>query len=1208
MKKKWMKWLFMRNYELRKILSIMRLSLILLFCGLQLASAKVGAQAKVTVGQKEVTYLDLFAQIKEQTGFTVVYSNNELDKNKVIKAGFVGMELKEVLDNVLAGTGLCYELMDEFVILKIAPKEEKKMLKIIGVVTDKSKLPLPGVTVTVKGTTLGTATDMDGRYQLMVPQIESIALLFSFVGMETQEVKYVGKDTINVVMKESAELLDEVVVYTGYQKIDKRHLSSAVTSIRMDEIKTPGVSTVDQLLQGRVPGMIFMQNSGQVGAAPKLRIRGTSTVLGNQEPLWVVDGIIQTDPVNVDPARLNDLDFVNLLGNAISGLNPDDIEQIDVLKDASATALYGTRAGNGVIVITTRKGKQGPPRISYSVTGTLSRRPRYSDKAVNMMNSKERIDVSREMIERKMHYTNVTNWIGYEAAYLDFSNGRIGFDEYKRLVDRYETINTDWFDIICKDAFSHSHTLSLSGGSENIKYYASIGYNDDASTLRGEGTKRYTTSLNVSADYNKWYVQFALSGSSMERHYNPSSLNLMSYAYTTSRAIPLRNEDGSLYYYERGNTQSYLNGFNVVNEMNNSDDNMITNSLNVRANLVYKILSSLRLDATFSYGTSNSNQEIWYGENSYYIQSLRGDRTERNDLAPMGGELQKSDVRNKSYTARVQVNFDKNLDKDYRHMLSVSGGAEVSSTSYNSFNIIRRGYLKDRGKTFADIPTTNTGFYEWLRQYGTGTITESESNKVGLYATVGYIYDNRYVVNLSVRSDATNNFGSRSNFLPTWGASARWEIKEDLFKDVEQIDVLALKASVGYQGNMLESESPNLIIEHGIFNNVYEDNTATVKNFPNPNLKYEKKLSTNYSLDFSFWNRLVNGSVSYFYNKTKNAFLNKTVSKINGVSQYVVNRGNISNTGFELVLNFTPINNLNGSAEKRGFTWRFDPQFGQVVNKLIKRAINNRNNVFQDEITYNDLLNGSLEIANKPLGTFYSYKFQGLEPENGKPLFYNTNQEEFEEKYNSMESKEDVYFMVLEESGTRIPVLQGGVSNYFGYRNFSLSFNFTYSFGNKIRLLKMCSEYATQTPSPYANMRREFVNRWRRPGDENKTNIPALVVNDGSIMVSTQETPWWLYKSYSFASDRYQMYDNSDIRVVNGRYLRLQSLQFQYRLEDSFCKKLRISSAYVTLSGTNLFTWCAKELKGQDPEQSGTSDVINLSVRPTYSLNLNVTF
>ncbi len=1171
-----------------------------------------GQNKRVSLDCKEKPLTEALKQLERLSGYYKMNFNySELQTYKVT-ATIKDKTVPEAVDVLLTGLPLKKSINGKFIVIAVNESMKKSTTtnprKLTGRVVDEKGLPLPGVSVTVNGTTIGTATDMDGNYQLTIQQAGGVPLIFSFVGMETQEVKTGGKETVDVVMKESTEMLDEVVVYTGYQKIDKRHLTSAVTSLKMDDIKTPGITSVDQLLQGRVPGMIYMQNSGQTGASPKLRIRGTSTVLGNQEPLWVVDGIIQTDPVNVDPSRLNDLDFVNLLGNAISGLNPDDIEQIDVLKDASATALYGTRAGNGVIVITTRKGKQGPPKISYSVTGTLSTRPRYSDRGVNMMNSKERIDVSREMIERKMHYSNVTNWIGYEEAYLDYSNGLIGFDEYQRLVDRYETINTDWFDIICKDALSLSHTLSLSGGSDRIKYYASVGYNDESSTLRGEGTKRYTTSLNVSADYNKWYMQFALSGSVMDRHYNPSDLNLLNYAYTTSRAIPLYNEDGSLYYYEKGNTQSYLNGFNVLNEMENSDDNTNTNSLSVRANLVYKILPSLKLDGTFSYSTSNTNQEIWYGEDSYYIQSLRGDRTAYNDLVPMGGQLQRIDTRNKSYTGRIQLNFDKNLDKDCLHMFSASAGAEVSSTFYNTFDIVRRGYLKDRGKTFADISTEYSGYYNWLRTSGTGTITESKSNKVGLYATLGYIYNNRYMVNLSVRSDATNNFGTRSNFLPTWGASARWEIKEDLFKNVKQIDVLALKASVGYQGNMLDTESPNLIIEHGNYSNVYEDYTAKVTNFPNPDLKYEKKLSTNYTLDFSLWNRFLSGSVSYFYNKTKDAFLNKTVSKINGVSQYVVNRGNITNTGFELVLNFTPINNLNGSATKRGFTWRFDPQLGQVVNKLVKRAINNRTNVFQDEITYSDLLNGSLEIAGKPLGTFYSYKFKGLDSKTGKPLFYDTDQEEVEEKYDAMDSKEDVYFSVLEEAGTRIPVLQGGISNYFGYRNFSLSFNFTYSFGNKVRLLKMCSEYATQTPSPYANMRKEFVNRWRRPGDENKTDIPAIVVDDATLLVNTKEIPWWLYKSYSFATDRYQMYDNSDLRVVDGRYLRLQSLQFQYRFEDSFCKKLHLSSAYLTLAGTNLFTWCSKKLKGQDPEQSGTSSVINLSVRPTYSLNLNVTF
>ncbi|MFR4036756.1 MAG: TonB-dependent receptor plug domain-containing protein [Butyricimonas faecalis] len=293
-----------------------------------------------------------------------------------------------------------------------------------------------GVTVIVKGLAMGTSTDNNGHYSLNLPRVDNLSLLFSFIGMETEEVKYAGKDTINVVMKEIVSELEEVVVNTGYQRIDARKNASAITSVRAEDIITPGLQTIDQMLEGHVPGMIFMQNSGQIGAAPRLRIRGTSTILGSQEPLWVIDGVIQEDPVNVDPENLNDLDFVNLLGNAISGLNPEDIEQIDVLKDAAATAIYGKKAANGVIVITTKAGKQGPPSVMYSVSGSFTQRPRYSDRSVNVMNSKERIAFSRDMIENRLAYPKITSWVGYEAAYRDYINGQIGYSEYKSLVDK----------------------------------------------------------------------------------------------------------------------------------------------------------------------------------------------------------------------------------------------------------------------------------------------------------------------------------------------------------------------------------------------------------------------------------------------------------------------------------------------------------------------------------------------------------------------------------------------------------------------------------------------------------------------------------------------------------------------------------------------------------------------------------------------------
>ena len=318
--------------------------------------------------------------------------------------------------------------MDNTIVIRLG-QEDKKFKTIRGKVMDRDSVPLPGVTVKMKGTTIGTASDMHGKFELVIPEAQKVVLVFTFIGMKQIEREVKVGLPINVVMEEDVATLDEVVSY-GYYNVDKRHMTSSVTSLKMDDIMMPGVSSVDQMLEGRVPGMIFMQNSGQVGAAPKIKIRGTTTVLGSQAPLWVLDGVILSDPVNIDPTSINDLDFVNLLGNAISGINPDDIDKIDVLKDASATAIYGPRASNGVIVITTKKGKVGAPSVSYSLTGTFRQRPRYTDRAVNVMNSQERIDYSRDIVENKLEIPDLESWVGYESAYYDYQSGKINHAEF----------------------------------------------------------------------------------------------------------------------------------------------------------------------------------------------------------------------------------------------------------------------------------------------------------------------------------------------------------------------------------------------------------------------------------------------------------------------------------------------------------------------------------------------------------------------------------------------------------------------------------------------------------------------------------------------------------------------------------------------------------------------------------------------------------
>ena len=251
------------------------------------------------------------------------------------------------------------------------------------------------------------------------------------------------------------------------------------------------------MLEGRISGMTLVSGSGEVGVAPKIRIRGTSTLIGNREPLWVVDGIIVQDPVPISAEELNDPDYINRIGNAIAGLNPQDIERLDVLKDAAATALYGTKAANGVIVITTKKGRMGAPIINYNMTTTFRQRPRYSDRKIELMNSKERIQFSRELNEQHYVFSGHFNYVGYEGLLNDLYNGKINDTQFAEKVAYLETLNTDWFKLLTDDSFSHQHTVSISGGSNETRYYASIGYSRDNDVLKGNYNERYTSSLNL---------------------------------------------------------------------------------------------------------------------------------------------------------------------------------------------------------------------------------------------------------------------------------------------------------------------------------------------------------------------------------------------------------------------------------------------------------------------------------------------------------------------------------------------------------------------------------------------------------------------------------------------------------------------------------------------------------------------------------------
>ena len=1215
--------------RLKKVWLMSKYTLVFVLLGVltSYGSAYSQNEQQVTLALRDAYLKDVLWAIERQTPFTFMYNKEDLDKVGKMDALFDQSSIDQILSVCLKGTGLTYVIQDDVIVLKPLPSQQVNLATVTGKVTDEKGNPIPGVTVALKGLSVGTSTRTDGTYRLVLPRGDNFTLVFTFIGMERQEVKYTtGKETINVKMRESTSQLEEVIVSTGYQQINLRETTSSIQSLKAEEIVVAGLTTIDQMLEGHVPGMIFMQNSGQIGAAPRLRIRGTSTILGSQEPLWVIDGIVQQNPVDIDPSQINDLDFVNLLGNAISGLNPEDVEQIDILKDASATALYGARAANGVIVVTTKRGKPGPPTLSYSLSGTFMTRPHYSDASVNMMNSVERIDFSRDMFDKRVTYPQIDHWLGYEKAMVDYWSGNITYDEMQREIARYEAVNTDWFDILMQNSFSHKHTLNLSGGSSELRYYVSAGFDDTRGSIREEKNKRYTASVNLTANYNRWVIRFTLNANVGRREYTPNDVDVTRYAYETTRALPAYNDDGSLWYYPRSISSNTYRDFNIIYEKENSSQDIRSSGITATAVLDYKISDALKFAFTGSYSTNNTTQETWHGEKTYYAERLRqppSGYTDRNGL-PFGGELIYQNTERYSYTVRGQLNFNQHLDENKKHFITSSVGGEISSNQYYSLDQTYRGYLKERGKKMAQVTLTQYPYFaEWLgtNRNALGIWADKLTNIASAYATLSYTYNNLYSVNANVRIDGSNRFGSRANekLAPIWSFSARWDIKNDLLQSSTWVDNLALKGSFGYQGNMLENQSSKMIIERQGMDADFQEYESSVLSYANPDLKWEKTASYNTTVDFGLLRNSVAGSVSYFYKKTADAFLNKSISSVNGVRSWVVNQGTVENQGIEIALQFTPINTKTRNIN--GIRWTLNTNFGQTLNKIS----GTRDKSLTNEINYSAFLDGTAQVQGRPVNSFYSYKYLHLNPLNGMPMFYgldqvvyvNNQRVDLLEKYQDMELT-DIFSDVMSYSGTRVPTIQGGVQNSVAWRRFSLAMNLTYSVGSKIRLLQMypnvSGEFRTVAPQPTANVRKEFLDRWQNPGDELHTNVPGVISGD-TFLNTLDGRFWWDNKtnmngeSIKFAGSIWSMYDKSDFRTVSGSFVKIQSVSIRYNLTDRLCNELKIRSAYIGMSGTNLHTFCDKRLKGQDPAtQDGTAPTINLSLRPTFSFNLNVSF
>uniref|UniRef100_UPI00242D2DD8 SusC/RagA family TonB-linked outer membrane protein n=1 Tax=Butyricimonas virosa TaxID=544645 RepID=UPI00242D2DD8 len=842
--------------KLKLLARFQRALLLLIFFSLPIVS--FGQEKKFTFSFKHVPISTVYLHIEKNSDYSFVYNTQEVQRIGLKDYKFENASIREILDYCLKGTDLTYEIRDKHIIIHrdYQKKGLEEMVVVRGKVVGADDVVLPGVTVLLKGTVTGVTTDAEGKYSIFVPK-KGATLIFSFVGMKTKEVVCGDKREINVTLEEDVQAMEEVVV-TGYQTLRKSDVVGSVTTVKASDIMMPAYTSIDQMLQGRVAGMMVMNTSSRVGTSPKIRIRGTSTILGNQDPLWVVDGVIQPDPL---PLNQNDMmvdDLKNILGNQISWLNPADIETITVLKDASATAIYGSKAANGVIVITTKRGQTDRMTVNYNGTFSFRIRPHYG--LFNLMNSEERIQFSQEAFAAGAVYQNVPveSLNTYEGIMTLFYAKQISKEEAEMAIQRLGQTNTDWFKLLTRNSFSHNHNLSISGGSEKIVYNVSLGYSDQAGVEKDNDAKNLSGRINVGIELHpKVRVDMSLIGSVNRTWGYAAGVNPLEYATSTSRSVLAYDDVGNQYFQKlranyRYNENLVLLGFNILNEMQHSYSKNKSSQINGNLNFSWDITPWLRYEFVGGINNNVGVSESYAGEQTHYVaknyrgydfgSEMFGSDKYKAAMLPSGGELYNGNSDVLGWNVQNKITFQKTLKEDHRINLLI--GTEVSSTKTENRGQKIYGYVAERGESvirptpikelvpIGNAPVTGWGILEDLYDGAGWSRSTLTDNKFSLFATLAYSYKNRYVLNASIRNDASNRFGQDQNkrFDPTYSFGLSWNVaQEPWLNSISNIlNQFNMRVSYGIQGNAVNSISPELILSMGTTKLYYGDYMSTI--------------------------------------------------------------------------------------------------------------------------------------------------------------------------------------------------------------------------------------------------------------------------------------------------------------------------------------------------------------------------------------------
>lgn len=1067
--------------------------------------------------------------------------------------------------------------------------------------------PLPGATVFIDPEAIefknynpqGTVTDIDGHFELTLPAGVKYVIV-SFIGYEAFKLDISGKSDFVVKLKPENKQLDEVVV-TGYQKIEKRKVTSAITTVNADDIKSIGVATVDQMLEGQVAGMLATPTNGAPGAPSKMRIRSTVSLSGSTDPLWVLDGMILEG--NDIPKDFGDKDNIdNLYNTSIAGVNPADIENITVLKDAAATAIYGARAANGVIIVTTKKGKQGKLRVNASASTFITTKPDLGK--LDLMNANEKVDFELGMISRPELDRESQSGKGEVYRLLNrynqldaLRNGGFGSvsSEAQDAVNSLRNAGTNWGDEIYRNAVNQQYNLSFSGGSDLATYYLSTGYFNEQGTTKGTDFERFNVTMKTDINLHeklKLGAAFFFTQSKRKSYLTDADafINPANYSRNVNPYLNARDENGD-YVYDKditGMRSGKQLDFNFLEEMENTEYFLKNLSLKPMVTLDYKPVSWLKLSTQFSAQLDRTSTEKMAEQNTYYVRKYTESSAYGNDkyFLPEGGIIQNWNDDMSAYHWKLQGEFSKTFAE--KHDVDVMAGVEMRADQTTQIHTKGFGY-DPRTLTTKPIvfPEGNDNVNNAIfRQYQKKVY---ENRYLSYFMTASYTYDNRYTLFGSLRYDGSNLFGvaKKYKYLPLWAISGAWNInREQFMQDQEWLSNLKLRASYGIQGNVDKNTSPFIV---GIWGNTsmlpgVNEPSIGVSSPPNQNLRWEKTSNWNVGVDMGVLQNRVSFSFDAYHRVSEDLIGPRSLPGENGFNTTNMNWAKLTNKGIEFSLSTVNIRSKN-------FRWVTD--FNIAHNKSEVNKI----------LVADNQLTPSLEGYSA--GAKFSLKTAGLD-ENGQPMFWKGEQRVSMNELFQLTPMYPFYPLpvsalntaqyrdLFQYEGTTEPKFTGGFINRFYYKNFDLTIAASFIID---QLVKEQPFYDPVNSLPGNNYTRKALDIWSPSNPDGKYQGFLGYGMEGDMQMAAL----W------FDDERGKTaFQNYDYWYKNMSYMRINSIRLGYSLPENLIKKLHLASARVSVETRNPFVFGSSYKGYFDPETYG-----NIYAQPlpkTFSCGLDLTF